>query len=108
MKNLSPAEQLSVSSSYTKSKSKGFNFTAFCEKTEAARFGISPAILTVITCLSALAAASVAHHGVAALLLVGMPTAIFISTIIAVAPMRTIYIAGALAMLIDLAAIILH
>src|SRR5204863_3795479 len=79
---------------------------AFWEKTEAMRFGLSPAILTFVVCLSSIAAAFAIMNGVSEMAVVGFPTAIFISSIIAIAPMRVIFSLAGLTILIDVVVLI--
>lgn len=82
--------------------------SAFWENAEYNRFGISPAILTIVVCISSFAAAFAIMSGVTELALVGFPTALFISSIIAIAPMRIIFLMAAICILIDLSIITLH
>ena len=74
----------------------------FWEKAEEMRFGIVPAILTIVVCISGIAGAFAAELGTLQLSIVGFPTAIFIATIIAVAPMRAIFSLAFVAVAIDL------
>jgi hypothetical protein len=72
------------------------------------RFGIVPAILTVVTCLSAIAAAFAVYNGLSQLILVGLPTALFLTTIISVAPMRLIFAMAIITTLADLFVFFYH
>jgi hypothetical protein len=75
---------------------------------EQMRFGLSPAILTIVVCISSIAAAFAILSGVSMLVLVGLPTAVFISCIIALAPMRIIFGMALLTILLDVMVFILH
>ena len=75
---------------------------------ESMRFGLVPGILTIVTCLSAIAGAYAITDSVFLLMVVGFPTAVFISTIIAVAPMRIIFALAILTTLIDLYVFFFH
>jgi hypothetical protein len=88
----------------TKSKSKD----EFWKMVEFNRFGISPTFLTIVVCLSAFAGAFAIQDSILAISLVGFPTAIFISSIIAIAPMRAIFALTGVTLLIDIAVILIH
>jgi hypothetical protein len=64
---------------------------AFLATAEYNRFGIVPAVLTIVICLTAFAAAFAIQIGIGALVLIAVPTAFFISTIIAGVSMKTIF-----------------
>ena len=87
-----------------KSESKSL----FWEQMEFIRFGLVPAILTVVVCISAIAGAFAAEIGTLQLSIVGIPTAIFIATIIAVAPMRAIFSLAALSLFVDILMFMFH
>jgi hypothetical protein len=92
---------LLTSKEYQRSKVKFFS-PAFLASAEEMRFGIVPAILTVVICLSGIAAAVAAESGLGQLIMVGAPTAFFITTIIAVMPMRLIFSLALITVLMDL------
>jgi hypothetical protein len=69
---------------------------------ESMRFGLLPGFLTVVTCLSAITGGFAIMSSVSLLMLVGFPTALFITTIIAVAPMRVIVSLSIITAVIDL------
>ena len=75
---------------------------AFWATAEEMRFGIVPAILTVVVCLSGIAAAFAARLGVPELIIVGAPTALFLTTIIAVMPMRIIFALAVITTIVDI------
>ncbi len=71
------------------------------EKAEFNRFGIISIVLTVVGCLGGIAVGMGAIESYFTLTLVVVPTMATLSLLIAVAPMRSIIIAGALSLLID-------
>jgi len=87
-----------------KSKAK----SDFWAQVEFNRFGISPAILTIVVCISGFAAAFAITNGVIQLAFVGFPTAVFISCIIAISPMRVIFSLAFVTLIIDFLIIALH
>ena len=88
-------------SSTTQSKAK--NLWAEAEK---GRFGIIPLLLTVVACMSGIAAAYGTGYGVFQLSLVAFPTMITLSLILGVAPMKQIIYAGAITVLLDILVLI--
>ena len=72
------------------------------EKAEFNRFGIISIVLTVVGCLGGIAVGMGAIESYFTLTLVVVPTMATLSLLIAVAPMRSILIAGALSLLVDL------
>lgn len=89
-------------------KSKSLASPEFWAMCEFNRFGISPTILTIVVCISAFAGALAIYGSITQLALVGFPTAIFISTIIAVAPMRVMFTLAFITLLIDFVVIGMH
>ncbi len=81
---------------------------AFWAAAEEMRFGLVPTIVTIVICLSGIAAAFAAYNGILQLALIGIPTAVMLSTIIAVAPMRIIFALSALTILIDISVFVWH
>jgi hypothetical protein len=90
------------------SRVKSLTSQEFWATCEFNRFGISPTILTIVVCISAFAAAFAITGSVMQLALVGFPTAIFIASIIAVAPMRAMFTLALITTVIDLAVIGIH
>ena len=89
-------------------KTKSLGSPEFWATCEFNRFGISPTILTIVVCISAFAAAFAITSSVTQLAFVGFPTAIFIATIIAVAPMRIMFTLAFITLVIDLTVIGMH
>ncbi len=72
------------------------------EKAEFNRFGIISIVLTLVGCLGGIAVGMGAIKYYFTLTLVVVPTMATLSLLIAVASMRSILIAGALSLLVDL------
>ena len=89
-------------------ESKSLLTPAFWRAVEFNRFGIVPALLTVIICLTAFAAASAIYSGIGLMILIGLPTAFFISFIIAVAPMKNIFALSLILLIIDISILLYH
>jgi hypothetical protein len=71
------------------------------EKAEFNRFGIISIVLTVVGCLGGIAVGMGAIESYFTLTLVVVPTMATLSLLIAVAPMRSILIAGAISLIVD-------
>jgi hypothetical protein len=72
------------------------------EKAEFNRFGIICVVLTIVGCLGGIAVGLGAIEYYLTLTLVVVPTMATLSLLIAVAPMRSILIAGSISFIIDL------
>ncbi len=86
-----------MSTPITSAKMKGL-----LEKAEFNRFGIISLVLTVVGCLGGIAVGLGAIKYYLTLTLVVVPTMATLSLLIAVAPMRSILIAGTISLLVDL------
>lgn len=72
------------------------------EKAEFNRFGIICVVLTIVGCLGGIAVGLGAIENYLTLTLVVVPTMATLSLLIAVAPMRSILIAGGISFIIDI------
>ncbi|HEY1038675.1 MAG TPA: hypothetical protein VGF30_04680 [Bacteroidia bacterium] len=78
----------------------------FWEVMETSRFGAIPIILTIVGCLSGIAAAFGAHGSTVELAFIAFPTIISLAMILAVAPMRTIFWLSSIAIVLDILVLI--
>ena len=75
---------------------------ALWTKAEEARFGVLPLLLLVVTCLGSIAMAFGTGYETLQMLMVTLPAMVTLSLILAVAPMRMVAWASAIAILMDL------
>lgn len=76
--------------------------STFWQKTEDARYGIIPILLTLVACMGGITAAFGTGNSVYQLSLVVFPTMLCLTFILAVAPMRLVIWAGIIALVMDL------
>ena len=81
---------------------------SFLVSAEEMRFGFVPGLLTFVICLSGIAAAFAAPNGVLNLAIVGLPSALFLTSIIAFAPMRVIFWMSIITTLVDVGVFFIH
>ncbi|MCC7301845.1 MAG: hypothetical protein IT233_04305 [Bacteroidia bacterium] len=81
---------------------------SYWEEMEQQRFGLVPVILLIIGCLGGVAAGFANDAGVLPLLLVLLPTMVAMCIILAVMKMKFIVQSSSVAVLIDLAIILLY
>ena len=78
------------------------DMTAFWDKLEKDRFGMTPVFLVLAACLGGFAAAVTVQYSILMLCIVGLATGLVEVLLIAVAPMRVTFWFLVLAVLIDL------
>ena len=76
--------------------------TLFWENLEFNRFGIIPILLVVIGCLGGIATGFGANGEIVKLALIAFPTVIAASLVIGLAPMKAVFYASAIAIILDL------
>jgi len=98
---LNPSIALNVPTTKVQSiSSKGL--TAFFERIEKDRFGMTPVFLVLAACLGGFAAAVTVQYSILMLCIVGLSTGLVEVMLIAVAPMRITFWFLVAAVLIDL------
>ncbi len=80
----------------------GDSTSNFLKVSEFNRFGLIFVILTVVGCLGGMAVGLGAINNTLALITVTIPTMLTLSLLLAVAPMRAIFISSAVAVTIDI------
>ena len=86
----------------------GDSTSNFLKVSEFNRFGLIFVILTVVGCLGGMAVGLGAINNTFALITVTIPTMLTLSLLLAVAPMRAIFITSAVAVAIDILLIIYY
>lgn len=74
----------------------------FWKKAEENRFGITPMVLVVMACMGGVAAATGILESWVKLAAVAFPATISLAMILAVAPMKAIYVTAVIAVIMDL------
>ncbi|HEY0031036.1 MAG TPA: hypothetical protein VGC65_09780 [Bacteroidia bacterium] len=97
----------SASAKKTETKTQTAAQIDFWKKAEFNRLGITPILLLVMSCMGGFAAASGILESWVRLAAVAFPATISLAIILAVAPMRVIFISTAIAIIMDLLVIIL-
>jgi hypothetical protein len=80
---------------------------SFWKMIEFNRYGIIPMLLIFVVCLSGIAAGVGAPGSALQLSMVAFPTAIMLSLVLAVAPMRAIFFTAIIAVILDLLVLII-
>jgi hypothetical protein len=94
--------QTPTASVKTVSLTSRLNLTAFWERLERDRFGMTPVFLVLAACLGGFAAAVTVQYSILMLCIVGLATGLVEVMLIAVAPMRIIFWFLVAAVLLDL------
>lgn len=100
---ISKTQSISSEATKTQVKSK----SNFWNDVETNRYGITPVILLVLACLGAITGASVMNGTTLQIAAVAFPSTISLAFILAVAPMRTITVGAVLAIVADIAVLLL-
>ncbi len=82
------------------------SISKFIKESESNRFGITPFLLLIIACVGGLAGASGIMDSWIKLAVVAFPATIALAMILAVAPMRIIFISTAIAVILDILVLI--
>jgi hypothetical protein len=91
-----------ITNQQTKSRVSTINLTPLWAALEFNRFGATPVFLTIAVCLGGIAAAVVLPVSILMLGIVGGTTALLLSTLIAIVPMRITFWLFILCLLVDL------
>ena len=86
----------------TVGRTSRINLTAFWDRLERDRFGMTPVFLVLAACLGGFAAAVTVQYSIVMLCIVGLVTGLDEVMLIAVAPMRIIFWFLVAAVLLDL------
>jgi hypothetical protein len=91
-----------VTFSIERADTKSKTVSEFWEKAEFYRFGITPMLLVIISCVGGVAAAAGVLESPFKLAAAALPTGIALSLVLAVTPMRLIVVSCSIALLVDL------
>lgn len=82
------------------------SISKFLNEAESNRFGITPILLLIMACMGGFAAASGILDSWVKLAAVAFPATIALAMILAVAPMRAIFISAAISIILDVLVLI--
>jgi hypothetical protein len=94
--------QQTITAQKTESHARTINFAPLWEALEFNRFGATPVFLTIAVCLGGIAAAIALPVSIFLLSIIGATTALLLTTLIAVVPMRITFWLFILCLLVDL------